>query len=246
MREKPGCLGETNLLLEIKDLSTGYEDLPVLLGVSIVICAGETVALLGPNGHGKTTLLRTISGLHRSWSGEIRFLGEDISQWPPHLIAAQGLVHVPQGDLLFSDMSIMENLLTAAYLPDAWRERRKRIEIVWRIFPQLRERRGELTRNLSGGERRMVAIGRGLMANAKLMMLDEPSLGLAPVAIDSLYEALGQLKEMGLPILVVEEAPERIGRIADRVYLMDAGAVVREGSVSDILEDRALLETYLG
>lgn len=233
-------------LLHVTGLSTGYEDTPVLSDVGISVGSSETVVLLGPNGHGKTTLLRTICGLHRPWSGTVVFEGHEITRRSANRVAALGLIHVPQGDLLFADMTVGENLLVGAYVPRAWRTRRERLRAVWDMFPQLEERKDQLTRGLSGGERRMVAIGRGLMGEAKLLMIDEPSLGLAPVAIDGLYQALERLKASGMPILLVEEAAERIGSIADRVYLLDSGAIVREGRAEVMLRDRAMLETYLG
>ena len=233
-------------LLAVRDLCGGYGDVPVLHDVSVEVYSGETVAMLGPNGHGKTTLLRTVSGLHKASSGEIRFDGSDISRLSPNRIAARGLVHVPQGDLLFGDMTVIENLLVGAYLLSAWSKRRERMEMIWEIFPELRLRRDSMTRNLSGGERRMTALGRAMMGNAKLLMIDEPSLGLAPIAIQSLYEALDRLKETGITILLVEEAAERVSGVAERLYLLDSGRIVREGPAEDLLRDRTMLETYLG
>lgn len=233
-------------LLDVTGLSSGYDDTPVLNDVRIAVAPSETVVLLGPNGHGKTTLLRTICGLHRPWSGRVVFGQSEITGKPANRVASLGLIYVPQGDLLFPDMTVGENLLVGAYVRPAWRARDARLRIVWDMFPQLEERKDQLTRGLSGGERRMVAIGRGLMGEAKLLMIDEPSLGLAPVAIDVLYQALERLKSSGMPILLVEEAPERIGSIADRVYLLDSGAIVREGPAELMLRDQAMLEAYLG
>lgn len=239
-----GCCVDT--LLTLSALSTGYGDVPVLHDVELVVNASETVVLLGPNGHGKSTLLRTISGLHKPWSGSIVFDEHDITAQRPDEIVARGLVQVPQGDLLFSQMSVLENLLVGAYLPLSWRDRHTRLEKVWTIFPSLGERSAELTRNLSGGERRMVALGRALMGEAKLLMIDEPSLGLAPIIIEKLYDVLDNLKQMGMAILLVEEAAERVCGIADRVYLLDSGRIVKEGPADSILQDKATLEAYLG
>ena len=236
----------TEPLLAVRDLCGGYDDVPVLHDVSVDVYPGETVAILGPNGHGKTTLLRSVCGLHKATSGKISFDGSDISRLSPNRIAARGLVHVPQGDLLFGDMTVAENLLVGAYLRSSWAKRRERMKMIWEIFPELRLRRDSMTRNLSGGERRMTALGRALMGNAKLLMIDEPSLGLAPIAIQSLYEALDKLKASGITILLVEEAAERVSGVAERVYLLDSGRVVREGPAEDLLGDAAMLETYLG
>jgi branched-chain amino acid transport system ATP-binding protein len=233
-------------LLEVDNLTAAYDDTPVLTGINFRVHEGETVALLGPNGHGKTTALRAISGLHKRKGGRVTFDGEEISNDPSHRIVARGLIHVPQGDMLFGDMTVLENLLVGAYLPKAWRERKERLERVWSIFGRIHERRNELTRNLSGGERRMVAIARGLMADVKLIMIDEPSLGLAPVVIDNLYSALANLNAVGLTTLIVEESPERVSGIAEVVYLLDSGSITFEGKAEELIRDRSMLRTYLG
>jgi branched-chain amino acid transport system ATP-binding protein len=235
-----------NALLQVRDLRASYDDTPVLNGLQLGVFQGETVAVLGPNGHGKTTALRAITGLHTRKTGTTLFKGEDISAHAPHRIVARGLVHVPQGDLLFGDMTILENLLTGAYLSSAWRKRKERLERVWEVFPRIHERQGELTRNLSGGERRMVAIGRGLMADVDLIMIDEPSLGLAPIVIENLYSALAELKATGLTTLIVEESPERVLGIADVVYLLDSGLITFEGTADELIRDRSMLRAYLG
>lgn len=235
----------TTPLLHVDGLSAGYDDAAVLHEVTLEVDAGETVALLGPNGHGKTTLLRTISGLHRLAQGGVQFDGENLTCRRANVIAGRGLIHVPQGDQLFPDMTVLENLLVGAYLPHEWRRRRHRLEEVWHIFPEIHARRDTPAGALSGGERRMVAVGRALMGRARLLMIDEPSLGLAPVAIQRLYQALAALKEAGTAMLLVEEAADRIAGIADRVYLMDSGRIIRAGPTAEVLADKALLETYL-
>lgn len=244
MTDVPATSGEP--LLEVSGLSAGYGDVRVLRDIDLVVRRGETVAILGPNGHGKTTALLAVSGLLRPTAGSILFDGIEISHSRPNRIAALGLVHVPQGDLLFSDMTVLENLLVGAYIPASWKQRGERLELVWSIFSDLYERRSARARNLSGGERRMTAMGRALMANARLLMIDEPSLGLAPVVVGKVYSALERLKEHDMSILLVEETASRIAGIADRVYLLDSGTIVREGQAKEILEDRVLLETYLG
>jgi branched-chain amino acid transport system ATP-binding protein len=233
-------------LLEVSALTAAYDDTPVLTGIDLRVHEGETVAVLGPNGHGKTTALRAISGLHGKKTGRVTFDGKDISREASHRIVARGLVHVPQGDLLFGDMTVLENLLVGAYLPTAWRERKERLERVWTIFGRIHERRNELARNLSGGERRMVAIARGLMANGKMIMIDEPSLGLAPIVIDNLYSALANLRTVGLTTLIVEESPEPVAGIAEVVYLLDSGNITFEGKADELIRDRVMLRTYLG
>jgi branched-chain amino acid transport system ATP-binding protein len=233
-------------LLEVRGLRAGYGETEVLHGVSLRVAPGEAVVILGPNGHGKTTLLRTISGLMRARAGEVGFRGRALRGMAPDAIAGLGLVHIPQGDLLFGEMTVLENLLMGAYRGPAWAQRAASLERVYALFPRLAERRAQLARTLSGGERRMLAIGRGLMGEASLLMLDEPSLGLAPVVIDELYSRIAGIKATGLALLLVEEGATRVERIADRVLLLENGEVVREGPAADLLADPALVQTYLG
>lgn len=233
-------------VLAVSGLHAGYGETEVLRGVSLRVDPGETVVLLGPNGHGKTTLLRAISGLIRATAGDVRFAGRNTGGMPPDQIAGLGLIHVPQGDLLYGEMTVIENLRMGAYRASAWARQEERLERVYTLFPRLRERERQLARTLSGGERRMLSIGRGLMGDAALLMLDEPSLGLAPVVIDELYARIGEIRAGGLPILLVEESATRIEGLADRVYLLENGAIAREGAPADLLADPALLQTYLG
>lgn len=233
-------------VLEVAGLHSGYGETEVLRGVSLHVNPGETVVVLGPNGHGKTTLLRTISGLIRATAGDVAFGGRDTRGLAPDEIAGLGLIHVPQGDLLYGEMTVLENLKMGAYRAAAWAELGERLERVYLLFPRLRERQKQLARTLSGGERRMLSVGRGLMGDSALLMLDEPSLGLAPVVIDELYDRIGEIRASGLPILLVEESATRIEGLADRVYLLENGTIAREGAPADLLADPALLQTYLG
>jgi branched-chain amino acid transport system ATP-binding protein len=233
-------------LLEVRGVRSGYGETEVLHGVSLRVGPGEAVVILGPNGHGKTTLLRTISGLMRVRSGEVDFRGHAVHGMAPDAVAGLGLVHIPQGDLLFGEMSVLENLLMGAYRAPAWAARAASMERVFTIFPRLAERRKQLARTLSGGERRMLAIGRGLMGEATLLMLDEPSLGLAPVVIDELYDRIAEIKATGLALLLVEEGATRVENLADRVFLLENGEIVREGPAAELLADPALEQTYLG
>jgi branched-chain amino acid transport system ATP-binding protein len=233
-------------LLSVSDLAAGYEGHGVLHGVDCAVNSGELVAVVGPNGHGKTTLLRAISGLVRRSRGEIRFSGERLDGLRPDEIALRGVVHVPQGDWLFPGMSVTENLLMGAYLPAASRRASHSLDYVFSLLPKLAERRSQIATTLSGGERRMVAIGRGLMAKGSLLMLDEPSLGLAPIVIDQIYELIFALRGRGQTILLVEENAARVVDYADHMLLLDNGAFIWKGSGSELMARPEMVETYLG
>ena len=233
-------------LLELHEVRTGYGSHTVLRGLSMSIADGEFCALIGPNGHGKTTLLRAISGLVPLWSGKIALGGADLGHMRPDQIVAAGVVHVPQGDMLFPEMTLLDNLRMGAYLPDAAAQEATRLEEVFALLPKLRDRRGQIASTLSGGERRMVGIGRGLMAGGRLLMLDEPSLGLAPIVIDQIYEVVERLRESGRAVLVVEENASRIAPHADRMHLLDNGTFAWTGKGAEFLSHPEILATYLG
>jgi branched-chain amino acid transport system ATP-binding protein len=233
-------------MLEVRGLHAAYGQTRVLEGVDLTVRAGELVVVIGPNGHGKTTLLRTISGLVEPSAGEVTFDGERIDGERPERIAMLGLVHIPQGDLPFADMTVEENLLLGAFPREAWRGRAERLERVYGIFPPLSERRTNRAGTLSGGERRMLALGRGLMREAKLLMLDEPSLGLAPVIVNEVYRHIEQIVASGMTLLLVEENFSHVQTFDARVLLLESGRVVREGSVGDLLADEIVMATYLG
>ena len=236
----------TEPVLEVRGLSAGYGETTVVRGVDLAVHADETVVLIGPNGHGKTTLLRTISGLIQPTAGEILLDGARIDRRPAEALGGLGLVHIPQGDHLFADLTVEENLLMGAFPRGAWRQRRASLARAYELFPQLRERRSQRARTLSGGERRQVALARGLMREARLLLLDEPSLGLAPVLIEAVYAAIHRVADEGTTILLVEENFNYIGEIADRVCVLEAGRIVRSGSLDELLADRTVAESYLG
>ncbi|ULK96762.1 ABC transporter ATP-binding protein [Bradyrhizobium sp. I71] len=232
--------------LVVDGLVTGYDGRNVLTGVSLSVDPGELVTVVGPNGHGKSTLLRAISGLLPVRKGSISLNGRVISGQPAHRVASSGVIHVPQGDLLFAGMSVLENLLMGAYLDSDQAAVARRLEGVFTLLPKLAERQTQIAASLSGGERRMVGIGRGLMMNGSVMLIDEPSLGLAPIIIEQIYEVIARLKASGRTILLVEENPARVADIADRIHLLDNGAFVWSGEPAVLLQRDELLATYLG
>ncbi|GFG51822.1 branched-chain amino acid ABC transporter ATP-binding protein [Mycolicibacterium agri] len=234
-------------LLDIAGLRAGYESTTVLRDIDLRVEEGQLSVVIGPNGHGKTTLLRAISGLVTSSAGRITFAGQDITRMRPEAISARGLVHIPQGDALFPDMTVLENLTLGAFLRRGGRaERSQQLAVVYDIFPRLAERSSQRARTLSGGERRMLALGRGLMADARMLMIDEPSLGLAPVLVDEVYRQIARIAESGMTILLVEENFSRVRDLADRLTLIENGEVRASGTVQEVLADPAVAATYLG
>jgi branched-chain amino acid transport system ATP-binding protein len=232
-------------LLSVRKLVSGYRHLRVLHDVDLEVQTGEITAIIGPNGHGKSTLLKAIAGLLPSWAGEVAFDGRTLPSGAPDRARA-GLTLVPQGDQLFMGMTVEENLMMGAFARSDPGGARQTLKDVYGLFPRLQERRSQAANSLSGGERRMVGIGRGMMAKGKLMMIDEPSLGLAPLIIDQIYQALSELARSGQSILVVEENPSRVVRVASRFHLMDGGRFAWSGSSEDMLGSRDVLKTYLG
>lgn len=232
--------------LYLEELHAGYGGQRVLRGVGLAVPEGGVVTLIGPNGHGKTTLLRCISGLVPLSGGRILLDGSDISGQPAHEIVARGIGHIPQGDLIFPEMSVYDNLMMGAYLPRAYAGADAKLAEVFELLPRLRERRRQIASTLSGGERRMLAIGRGLMTRARILLIDEPSLGLAPLVIDQIYEVIADLKAQGLTILLVEENASRAMDMADHVHLLDDGVLVWSGTAAEMAENEDILATYLG
>ncbi len=222
-------------MLDVRDVTSSYEDIQVLRGVTLSVEQGEIVALLGPNGHGKSTLLKAISGVHPATSGSIVFLGEDVTRLPSHRIVERGVSYIPEERYLFPEMSVWENLHLGAYNHEARRQAAKSLDLVYEVFPRLEERSTQLCLSLSGGESRMVAIARGLMSGAKMLLVDEPSIGLAPGLKKTLYDAIGRINaEAGITILLVEQEIEHALRLASRVYVLKKGAVLFERPISDI------------
>ena len=233
-------------MLEVNNIDTFYGKVQVLWGVSLRIDEEEIVALIGANGAGKTTLLNTISGLLRPASGNATFLGKKIDGLPPHAIVELGISHIPEGGKLFPDMSVRENLEMGAYPPHAWKQKEETIEQVYEIFPVLKERERQIVSTLSGGEKQMVAIGRGLMSWPRLCIFDEPSYGLAPKSVLEIFRVIKSLHEQGLTILLIEQNVRHALEIADRAYVLENGRIVLEENSNNLLENDYVRKAYLG
>ena len=233
-------------MLEIVKIESGYSSQSIIKGISLEVPKSKLVTIIGPNGHGKTTLLRSISGVLRLQSGEINFEGERIDNLRVDEIVNKGIVHIPQGDMLFPEMNVKDNLLMGAYLVRNQPELKNRITQVLELFPQLGERENQIASTLSGGERRMLAIGRGLMTGAKILLIDEPSLGLAPVVIDDIFKILKELNNQGQTILLVEENVSRVINVSDHIYLIDDGLIAWQGTGEELSSESNIMEVYLG
>ena len=233
-------------LLEVKGLRAGYGDVPVLRGIDLAIQAGSITALIGANGAGKTTLLRAISGIIPAEAGSIRYDGQDILGKPPQDIVRAGLVQVPEGRRLFPDMTVFENLLIGSSSPSARPRRDENLKMVFELFPKVRERGGQRAGTLSGGEQQMVAIARALMASPRLLLLDETSLGLAPIIVDEIFVAVRRLAAQGMTILVVEQNTALALEVADHGYVLEQGHFAMEGPASGLMADPRVKQAYLG
>lgn len=233
-------------MLELEDIWSGYGDVIVLNGVSLSVAQGEVVAILGANGVGKSTLIRTIMGTVRARSGEIRFLGERLTMREPHEIARLGVAQVMEGRRLFPYMSVEENLLVGGDIVSDAARSRSNLAWIYEIFPRLRERRRQLARSFSGGEQQMLAIGRALMTSPKLLLLDEPSIGLAPVMVNDIFAKIPEIGARGVTILLVEQDARRALRVSSRGYVVEHGRVAIEGSSNELLADEDLKRVYLG
>lgn len=233
-------------MLEVKDLDVSYGDVQVLWGVSFEVKQGETVALIGANGSGKTTTLSAVSSLLRPGRGSVTFEGAPIHTRPAHEIIGLGIAHVPEGRRLFPEMTVQENLVLGTLAPEAKKHRAETLEKVYGIFPRLKERARQAAGTLSGGEQQMAAIGRGLMSRPRLLMLDEPSLGLSPLLVSEIFRVIEEVHAAGVTVLLVEQNVFKTLAIADRAYVLENGRVVLTGTGKDLLNDDHVRKAYLG
>ena len=233
------------MMLELQDLHLSYGGIRALKGVSIQVNEGEIVSLIGANGAGKSTTLRAISGLERAQSGKILYNGEDITGKPSKYMVQKGLILVPEGRLIFPDMTVLENLKIGAYLR---RDRDVEADIrhAYKLFPRLKERAWQMAGTLSGGEQQMLAVGRALMSKPKLLMMDEPSLGLAPLVVKDIFSIIRTIRDSGVTVLLIEQNANAALKIADRGYVLETGRITLEGSGRELLSDPAVRSAYLG
>jgi branched-chain amino acid transport system ATP-binding protein len=233
-------------ILEIQEVSSGYGEVQILWGASLALQAGKLTSLVGGNGVGKTTLLRSVMGLVKPWNGRVLFDGQDVSQLPPYAKAEMGLVLVPEGRQLFTDMSVVENLEMGATPRHARPNLDKNMQRVFAMFPRLQERRNQKAGTLSGGEQQMLAVGRGIMADPKVLMIDELSLGLAPVLVLLLFEILRELKKLGMTLLLVEQNVQMALAVSDYAYVLSQGKIEMEGASRELAQNPHVRAAYLG
>jgi branched-chain amino acid transport system ATP-binding protein len=233
-------------MLELKSIDAGYGSFQALFGVNLEVRAGEAVGVIGPNGAGKTTLMRAISGLIRPTSGSIAIEGTDVLATQPHRIISLGIAHVPEHRRLFPRLTVEDNLKMGAYMPAARAKFAERLEFVFNLFPRMKERRHQMAGTMSGGEQQMCAIGRALMSNPKLLLLDEPSAGLAPVVVQQVFELVKRIRASGLTVLIVEQNVQQVLRIVDRAYLLEAGSIRSSGTSAEMKSTDTIKQAYLG
>lgn len=233
-------------MLRLNDINAFYGDLQALWGISLEVKDGELVALVGPNGAGKTTTLRVITGLLKPASGEVEFLGQRLNAIAAHDVVSHGISLVPEGGHVFTKMTVMENLEIGAFISRARKDRVKTMEFVYSIFPRLAERKSQRAGTLSGGERQMLAIGRALMSQPRLLMLDEPSFGLAPIMVQSMFEMIGKINQQGVTVLLVEQNVRVALDLASKAYVLENGRIVAAGSAESLLNLESIRSAYLG
>ncbi|WP_374448826.1 ABC transporter ATP-binding protein [Stella sp.] len=233
-------------MLEVRGLEAGYGGFRALHDVALTVAAGEAVAVVGPNGAGKTTLMRAISGLLAPRAGRVVFEGADLAAVPPHRIVELGIAHVPENRRLFPRLTVEENLKMGAFSPGARPHFAERLEWVYSLFPRMRERRSQIAGTMSGGEQQMCAIGRALMSKPKLLLMDEPSAGLAPVIVDQVFDLVHRIRQEGFTVLIVEQNVRQVLELVDRAYVLEVGTIGKSGTAAELKSDPAIREAYLG
>ncbi|MBN9085345.1 MAG: ABC transporter ATP-binding protein [Reyranella sp.] len=233
-------------MLELRGIDAGYGSFQALFGINLEVRAGEAVGVIGPNGAGKTTLMRVISGLIRPRGGALTMQGTNVLATAAHRIVSLGIAHVPENRRLFPRLSVEDNLKMGCFMPQARRKHDERLELVFGLFPRMKERRHQLAGTMSGGEQQMCAIGRALMSDPKLLLLDEPSAGLAPVVVQQIFELVKRIRERGLTVLIVEQNVQQVLKVVDRAYLLEAGTIRHSGSSAEMLESDTIKQAYLG
>jgi branched-chain amino acid transport system ATP-binding protein len=233
-------------MLELKNIDAGYGAFQALFGISMRVNAGEAVAVIGANGAGKTTLMRVISGMLPASAGTMTMEGADLRTTPAHSILELGIAHVPESRRLFPRLSVEDNLRLGAYIPSARAHFAERLEYVYGLFPRLKERRSQLAGTMSGGEQQMCAIARALMSKPKLVLLDEPSMGLAPVIVQQVFELVRRIRSEGYTVLIVEQNVSQVLKVADRAYLLEVGRIERSGSAAELAASDDIRKAYMG
>jgi branched-chain amino acid transport system ATP-binding protein len=233
-------------VLQLAGVRAGYGTFQALFDVSLEVRAGEAVAVIGPNGAGKTTLMRVVSGMIRPTAGSIVMAGVDLVTTPAHRIVELGMAHVPESRRLFAGMSVEENLRMGGFMPAARPKFRRRLDFVYELFPRLRERRHQRAGSMSGGEQQMCAIGRALMSEPRLLLLDEPSAGLAPVIVEMVFDLVKRIRAIGVTVLIVEQNVQQVLRVVDRAYLLKTGSIRASGTAAELLASDTIREAYLG
>ncbi len=233
-------------MLKVTDLRVNYGVIPALKGISFEVNQGEVIALIGANGAGKTTTLHTVTGLINSAGGTIEFEGTDITHTPAHKIVSMGMAHVPEGRHVFPDMTVLQNLMLGAYTRTDAAEKARNLEMIYTRFPRLKERQKQLAGTLSGGEQQMLAMGRALMSSPKIILMDEPSMGLSPIYVNEIFDIIEKVSSEGTTVLLVEQNAKKALSIADRAYVLETGSITTSGDADMLMNDDAIRKAYLG
>lgn len=233
-------------MLEVKDLEVYYGMIQAIKGIDFHVNEGEVVALIGANGAGKTTILHTVSGLLQANAGSITFEGQDITKVPGHKIVSMGMAHVPEGRRVFSQLTVLQNLKMGAYTRNDKNEIEETLKMVYSRFPRLEERKNQIAGTLSGGEQQMLAMGRALMSHPKIILMDEPSMGLSPIFVNEIFDIIKSVSESGTTVLLVEQNAKKALSIADRAYVLETGNIALEGNAKDLLNNDSIKKAYLG